>query len=233
MSVSPFEPRSKLTDKSSRAEDQSNDQAQADRCGLGVSRGIDDRGRALGATIPDTRRGSGAEAPGGPAAKDSEAASPASTALNEARLATAREIVQREMQRIESTVTPAVEDAPVWSRRWMDEELRLRTDPAARLAAIADHLERAKRLEQFADNPARTGQTRQSDALKARYYRLEAEQILLEARTTYGNLPISSPGSKGARDRSGSPAPPRRNNPYRARTGADLGVVPDRLAPSR
>jgi hypothetical protein len=51
----------------------------------------------------------------------------------------------------------------------MDEEIRLRTDPAARLTAIADHLERAKQLERIADNLATAGQVRHSDALKARY----------------------------------------------------------------
>lgn len=148
-----------------------------------------------------------ARAPGLQAAEDSETAAPASRALIEARMATAREIVQSEMQRYEIVVNPTAEDTTVWSRRWMDEELRLRTDPAARLTAIADHLERAKRLEQITDNLARAGRVRHTDALKARYYRLEAEQILSEARSTYGNLPISSPASRGVGEKSGPPLP--------------------------
>jgi hypothetical protein len=145
------------------------------------------------------------------AAKGRETAAPPSRALIEARMATAREVVQREMQRLETTVNPAVEDTPVWSRRWMDEEVLLRTDPAARLTAIADHLERTRRLEQFADNLARAGQARHSDALKARYYRLQAEQILLDARSMYGNLPNVSPASKGVGEKRGShpPTPPK------------------------
>ena len=146
-----------------------------------------------------------------PAATGSVIAAPAVKALIENRLVTAREIVQSEMQRLETTVRQAVEDTPLWSRRWMDEELRLQTDPAARLIVIADHLERAKRLEQITNNLAKAGQCRHSDALKARYYRLEAEQMLLEARPTYGNVPDHLPESKGVGEKSAvpSPAPPK------------------------
>jgi hypothetical protein len=148
-------------------------------------------------------------APTQPAPKGSEPAALASKALVEARLATAREIVLSQMQGHETasvrSAIPSADDTPVWSRRWMDEELRLRTDPVARLAAIADHLERTKRLEQMADNLARSGHLRHSDALKVRYYRLEAEQILLEARATTGNLPVPAPTSKAAAEGSGTP----------------------------
>ncbi len=93
----------------------------------------------------------------------------------------------------------------------MDEELRLHADPAAKLTAIADHLERVKRLEEIADNYARAGQGRHCDALKARYYRLEAEQMLAEARVEHGDVPIASPASKAARVKREPPptAPPR------------------------
>ena len=141
------------------------------------------------------------------APKGSEAvAPPAIKALIEARIATAREIVQGQTQRAESSVAPPAEDTADWSRRWMDDELRLRTNPAARLTAIADHLERTKRLEQIADNLARAGQLRHSDALKARYHRLEAEQILLEARATHGTDP--NPATAPKADRAKSEPPP-------------------------
>src|SRR5947208_3660176 len=56
-------------------------------------------------------------------------------ALVEARLATAREAYQVGMTLWQRGRADLAE-APDWSRRWMDEELRLAAGPAARLAAI-------------------------------------------------------------------------------------------------
>ncbi len=129
------------------------------------------------------------------APKGNDAIAPAIKALIDARIATAREIVQSQMQRAESSVAAPADDTAEWSRRWMDQELRLRIDPAARLAAIADHLERTRRLEQIAQNLAGSGQLRHADELKAKYYRLEAEQMLSEVRATDGNNPNPAPAS--------------------------------------
>ena len=112
---------------------------------------------------------------------------PAIKALIEARLATAREVFEQEFARIEQTLPPFPDDASLWSRRWMEEQLRLSIKPADRLAAIQAHVERARRLEKITEQYGRTGQFRTSDGLKAKYFRLDAEQLLAEARSAGGS----------------------------------------------
>jgi hypothetical protein len=128
--------------------------------------------------------------PGQPAAAHGLApVAPAIKALIEARIGTARGIFELEMKRFEDALTIFPDDTSVWSRRWMEDQLRLGPKPAEKLAAIQAHLERVKRLEKIADQYARTGQGRTSDALKAKYFRLEAEQMLVEARATQPDVP--------------------------------------------
>ncbi len=58
--------------------------------------------------------------------------------------------------------------------------MRLKPKPADNIAAIQAYVERSSRLEKIAERCAKTGECRTSDALKAKYFRLEAEQMLKE-----------------------------------------------------
>ena len=124
------------------------------------------------------------------AAKGAATVDPTIRALIEARVATAREVFEREMSRLENVTPISYEDTATWSRRWMDEELRLNPGPAETLGVIRDHLERVKRVEENASGYARAGQGRVADVLKAKYFRLEAEQRLAEARALYPGVAL-------------------------------------------
>jgi hypothetical protein len=126
--------------------------------------------------------------PGRPATKDIVSVDPAIKPLIESCVATAREIFQHQMKQYEDTLTAPPDDTAFWSRRWMEDQLRLGLKQADGLAAIQAHLERVKRLEKIAEQYAKTGQGRPSDALKAKYFRLEAEQMVVVARTMYPNV---------------------------------------------
>ena len=139
--------------------------------------------------------------------KGSASADPTIRALIEARVATAREVFEREMSRLENVSPISYEDAATWSRRWMDEELRLNPSPAESLGEIRDHLERVKRVEENASGYARAGQGRLADVLKAKYFRLEAEQRLAEARAQYPGVALPPPKA-AQRERAPAPAPP-------------------------
>ena len=89
-----------------------------------------------------------------------------------------------------------LDDAPLWSHRWMDEELRLATGPAARIAAITAHLERVRSIEQIAEARKESARGTDVDILKARYYRLEAEEMLADARANPGAAATPRPASK-------------------------------------
>ncbi len=121
--------------------------------------------------------------PGEPAPTAKEG--PAGKALIEARLATARDLYQVGMA-LWQRGRAELDDAPLWSRHWMDEELRLATDPAARLAAITAHLERVRSIEQIAKARKESARGTDVDILKARYERLQAEEMLADVRANPG-----------------------------------------------
>jgi hypothetical protein len=73
-----------------------------------------------------------------------------------------------------------------WSRRWLDAELALGKDKAARLAALQTHVKRTREVERILHAFSRTGQGRHADATAATYYRVQAEILLIEAG---GELP--------------------------------------------
>lgn len=79
-------------------------------------------------------------------------------------------------------------EIPVWSRRLMEDRLRLASTRDERLAAVRAHRDRMKTLERTAEGYAKTGRGRVSDALKVAYYRLEAEQLLVEAGGDVGQV---------------------------------------------
>jgi hypothetical protein len=126
--------------------------------------------------------------PGEPATKDTVSVDPAIKPLIESCVATAREVFEQEIKRYEETLTAFPDDTAFWSRRWMEDQLRLGLKQAEGLAAIQAHLERVKHLEKIAEQYAKAGQGRTSDALKAKYFRLEAEQMLVVARSMYRDV---------------------------------------------
>ncbi len=104
--------------------------------------------------------------------------------LTEARIATAREILARDLERIRLMGRREGDfsvEIPSWSHRLMADRLRSSVTEAERLAAIREHRDRMKDLEGLVGAYARTGQGHVSDSLKATYYRLEADQLLVEA----------------------------------------------------
>jgi hypothetical protein len=124
----------------------------------------------------------------------------------EARIETAREIVNQDMERLQNLGVPGndvLTEIPLWSRRLMEDRLRLDTTPAERLAAIREHRNRMIALQRLMGRAAETGQAKISDGLKGRYYRLEADQLLAEA----GADPAKEP--PGAEPKwNPAPAPP-------------------------
>ena len=111
--------------------------------------------------------------------------SPSLKILNEARIATAREILARDLERIQHTGGGGAGDSfaeiPSWSHRLMVDRMRIAATEAERLEAIREYRDRMRDLERLVGGYARTGQGRVSDSLKATYYRLEADQLLVEA----------------------------------------------------
>jgi hypothetical protein len=106
-----------------------------------------------------------------------------------ARVETARAILDQDMQRLQHTLDGnLLAEIPVWSRRLMEDRLRLATTQAERIAAIREHRDRMRDVERQTDAYAKTGQGRISDALKASYYRLEADQGLVEERVDVGKI---------------------------------------------
>jgi hypothetical protein len=127
----------------------------------------------------------------------------------ESRLAAAREIFKGEMHRLEhkQDQDPPYDEIPIWSRRWMDEQLCLGVSPAEKLAAIHAHLERVKRAEGIVGRLTEAGQLSRSDLLRATYYRLEAEQLFAEARAAHPDIPLPKPDPAGQRSDL-APSPP-------------------------
>ena len=97
--------------------------------------------------------------------------------LVEARIETAREILRRDLERLRNSGaigTDVFDQIPVWSRRLMEDRLRLAETPGQRLDAIREHRNCMAMLEQVMGRYAAAGQARASDGLKGKYYRLEA-----------------------------------------------------------
>lgn len=95
------------------------------------------------------------------------------------------------MLRFQNRVDPEqVTELPVWSRQLMLDRIRLAKTRAERVAAIREHRDLTQRVEKIADGYAKIGQCRPADALKARYYRLEAEQNLVEEGVDIGEVEL-------------------------------------------
>jgi RNA polymerase sigma factor (sigma-70 family) len=105
-------------------------------------------------------------------------------ALLEARIETAREIINRELDLFGDprAATNMGDRMPTWSRRLMEDRLRLADTPGARLDAIREHRNRMISLERQISRSTESGATIQpAEAFKVKYYRLEADQLLAEA----------------------------------------------------
>ena len=125
--------------------------------------------------------------------KDVTPTDPGIRVLIGARLEAAKEVFETTM---EPTRNGPLDDMPVWSRHWMEEQVRLDPSPVKRLAAIQDHLNRTKGLEAIAEARHQQARGSHADTLKMRYFRLEAEQMLAELRIINPGLFPPKPAAK-------------------------------------
>jgi RNA polymerase sigma factor (sigma-70 family) len=104
-------------------------------------------------------------------------------ALLEARIETAREIINWEFKhfRIDPNYTNACDQILAWSRRLMEDRLRLADNPGERLDAIREYRNRMISFEREIRPQVEARQCAPADPLKVKYYRLEADQLLAEA----------------------------------------------------
>lgn len=124
----------------------------------------------------------------------------------EARVETARQIVEADMNRFVNGLGTAAE-IPVWSHRLMADRLQLAKNAADRIKAIREHRRLMIDLEEMMVAFAKTGQVRMADALKARYYRLEADQLLAEEGIDPEKEPIDRGPRKGKGEKAAAPQP--------------------------
>jgi RNA polymerase sigma factor (sigma-70 family) len=112
-----------------------------------------------------------------------------------ARVETARSAVDALMDRLMQNMPDdkaskfRVFDAiPTWSRRLMEDRVRVAGDRAARLAALREHRDRMKKLETLYTElmQGESGQLWSTDVLNVKYHRLEADQLLAEAGVDAG-----------------------------------------------
>ncbi|HUY31616.1 MAG TPA: hypothetical protein VMV69_02475 [Pirellulales bacterium] len=96
------------------------------------------------------------------------------------RLKLAREVYAEKMELVKNREGYDIEDLELWSQNLLGAELAVAGKPAERTAAHEAHVERAKELEKLARAYQRAGQGRNSDALAAEFYRLQAEARLAE-----------------------------------------------------
>ena len=101
----------------------------------------------------------------------------------EARIETARAIINWEFKhfRIDPNYTNAFDQILAWSRRLMEDRLRLADTPVERLDAIREHRNRMISFEREIRPLVEARQCAPADPLKVKYYRLEADQLLAEA----------------------------------------------------
>lgn len=102
--------------------------------------------------------------------------------LKKTMLEEARKVFEQTVARYKNGVAGAVEELYQWSGRWLEAELDLGADAAARTAALKAHLDRMKEVEKMAVALAKTGQGRDSDAAASRYFRTQAELWLARGR---------------------------------------------------
>jgi hypothetical protein len=101
-------------------------------------------------------------------------------ALAVARVETALEIlrVQETLHRVGEV---SLEGFTEWSRRLMEARLSLAEAPAERVAAIREHRDRMLILERRLGEGVKSANLPLTELLKGRFFRLEADQLLVEA----------------------------------------------------
>ncbi|HEU5118096.1 MAG TPA: sigma-70 family RNA polymerase sigma factor [Isosphaeraceae bacterium] len=113
--------------------------------------------------------------------------------LLKTRAETARQIFEQESEHVRAGLAAITDELALWSRRWMEDELQLRDTPAQKIAAIQDHIDRLRRLENEMDARVKMGQMLASHPLKMKYFRLEAEQQLSEFHAKHPEVPLPDP----------------------------------------
>ena len=66
-------------------------------------------------------------------------------------------LFEEELAQIQQSNVPFTDDISVWSRHWMEAQLRLSPTMADKRAAILVHVERARRVEKIAVEQAKAG----------------------------------------------------------------------------
>ncbi len=124
------------------------------------------------------------------------------------RVETARKIIEHDWQRLQYNVGTdaysAFEQIPDWSHRLMVDRLRLARNAGDCVDAIREHRKRMIEFEAVMTAYAKAGQGRMANALKGKYYRLEADQLLAEE----GIDPEKEPIDPALRKAEKAPAPP-------------------------
>ena len=132
------------------------------------------------------------------------------------RVETARSAVDELMDPLLTNTFPAddwaskfrlLDAIPTWSRRLMEDRIRVAGDRAARLAALREHRDRMKKLEMLYTELQEAWKLWSFDVKNVKYHRLEADQLLAEAGVLIRPRP---PGQQ---------SPSRSRHPNRGRDG--------------
>jgi RNA polymerase sigma factor (sigma-70 family) len=130
----------------------------------------------------------------------------------EARIETAREIIKLDLRRFQIDPTSAAQyhQIPIWSRRVMEDRLRLARTADERLDAIREHRNRMVVHERLTRKQVEATQLTPADALKFKYHRLEADQLLAEAGVDPEKEPPAADPEGATAPSPSAPPPPRR-----------------------
>jgi hypothetical protein len=118
-----------------------------------------------------------------PAAADDKAPQAEDLKARQALLEAAKTAYQGYTNRFQ--IEPTRDDAEVmyrWSRRWLEAEHSLANAKDKRVAAYAGHLERMRTLEEVREKLVKDGFASKVDLAAVRFYRLEAERWLADAK---------------------------------------------------
>jgi hypothetical protein len=101
-------------------------------------------------------------------------------ALAEARLTAARKVLTV-LEDLTNADRLTIDSLP-WSRHVLDAQLALQPTKAEVLRACEDHFKRTKKVEEKMSDLAKAGRVRTYELVEARYYRADAEIMLLQAK---------------------------------------------------
>jgi hypothetical protein len=95
-----------------------------------------------------------------------------------------KESIEALMQEVESGRRLPSEDLCIWSRRWLQAKLAVTRKKAGKVGAYKEHLQHMKAVEKSAKRLVDLGKTSVITYTTAKYYRLQAEIWLAQARST-------------------------------------------------